>query len=439
MRSLYRRTDFRAGSVATGLPSLAVLIEPLGRPIDADVVVPGSKSVTNRALICAVLAEGPSQLTGVLDADDTQAMLGVATAVGAEVTQGDTPDAYTVVGTGGVLRPGPVSLDVRMSGTTARFATPLAARGTGAYLVDGAPEMRARPMGESAASLRSVGVGVEGDTLPLTVRGGFTGGSLTLAADVSSQFASGMLLAAPGTKNGLHLTLEGDVVSRPYLDMTVEVMRSFGAEVEQPSPNEFIVAPGRGYVGTEYRIEPDASAASYFFALAAVTGGRVRIDGLGTESLQGDVDFVDVLAEMGADVDKGTDSIEVRGPDQLRGVDVDMSQISDTAQTLAAIAPFADGPTRITGIGFIRHKETDRVAAPVTELRRMGIDAVEEDDGFVIQPGQPQPATIETYHDHRMAMSFAITGLMTPGIDIADPGCVNKTFPTYWDVLESLR
>ena len=294
-------------------------------------------------------------------------------------------------------------------------------------------------MGESAASLRSVGVGVEGDTLPLTVRGGFTGGSLTLAADVSSQFASGMLLAAPGTENGLHLTLEGDVVSRPYLDMTVEVMRAFGAEVEQPSPNEFIVAPGRGYVGTEYRIEPDASAASYFFAMAAVTGGRVGIDGLGTESLQGDVDFVDVLAEMGADVDKGTDSIEVRGPEKLRGVDVDMSQISDTAQTLAAIAPFADGPTRITGIGFIRHKETDRVAAPVTELRRMGIDAVEEDDGFVIQPGQPQPATIETYHDHRMAMSFAITGLMTPGIDIADPGCVNKTFPTYWDVLESLR
>ncbi|MEM7094007.1 MAG: 3-phosphoshikimate 1-carboxyvinyltransferase [Actinomycetota bacterium] len=416
-----------------------MLIEPLGRPVDADVVVPGSKSVTNRALVCAVLAAGTSHLTGVLDADDTQAMLGVAEAIGAGVEQGAQSDHYAIAGTGGDLRPGPVSLDVRMSGTTARFATPLAARGTGTYLVDGAPEMRARPMDESAASLRSVGVGVEGDTLPLTVRGGFAGGSLMLAADVSSQFASGMLLAAPGTEQGLQLTLEGEVVSRPYLDMTVAVMRAFGAEVEQPSPNEFVVAPGKGYTATDYRIEPDASAASYFFAMAAVTGGRVRIEGLGTDSLQGDVDFVDVLAEMGATVDKQSDSVEVRGPDKLRGVSVDMSQISDTAQTLAAIAPFADGPTRVTGIGFIRHKETDRVAAPVTELRRMGIDAVEEDDGFLINPGVPQPATIETYHDHRMAMSFAITGLMTPGIDISDPGCVNKTFPTYWDVLTSLR
>lgn len=421
------------------LPSSPVLIEPLGRPVDADVVVPGSKSVTNRALVCAVLAAGTSHLTGVLDADDTQAMLGVAEAIGAGVEQGAQSDHYAIAGTGGDLRPGPVSLDVRMSGTTARFATPLAARGTGTYLVDGAPEMRARPMDESAASLRSVGVGVEGDTLPLTVRGGFAGGSLMLAADVSSQFASGMLLAAPGTEQGLQLTLEGEVVSRPYLDMTVAVMRAFGAEVEQPSPNEFVVAPGKGYTATDYRIEPDASAASYFFAMAAVTGGRVRIEGLGTDSLQGDVDFVDVLAEMGATVDKQSDSVEVRGPDKLRGVSVDMSQISDTAQTLAAIAPFADGPTRVTGIGFIRHKETDRVAAPVTELRRMGIDAVEEDDGFLINPGVPQPATIETYHDHRMAMSFAITGLMTPGIDISDPGCVNKTFPTYWDVLTSLR
>jgi 3-phosphoshikimate 1-carboxyvinyltransferase len=221
--------------------------------------------------------------------------------------------------------------------------------------------------------------------------------------------------------------------------MTIAVMRAFGADVEQPSPNEFIVSPGRGYVGTDYHIEPDASAASYFFAMAAVTGGRVRIAGLGTESLQGDVDFVDVLGEMGAEVDKGTNSIEVRGPDELSGVAVDMSQISDTAQTLAAIAPFADGPTRVTGIGFIRFKETDRIAAPVTELQRMGINAVAEEDGFLINPGSPQPATIETYHDHRMAMSFAITGLMAPGIEIADPDCVNKTFPTYWQVLDSLR
>ena len=416
-----------------------VLIEPLGHPVDANVVVPGSKSITNRALICAALASGASTLTGVLDADDTQAMLGVAGSVGAQVTQHAAADTYRIVGTGGELRPGPVELNVRMSGTTARFATPLAARSTGGYVVDGAPEMRARPMGGSIEALRSVGVEVDGTSLPVTVHGGFDGGELELAADVSSQFASGMLLASPGTANGLDLRLTGDVVSRPYLDMTVDVMRAFGAQVDRPDSNRFVVAPKHGYEGVDYQIEPDASAASYFFAAAAVTGGRVRIDGLGTNALQGDVDFVDVLAQMGCHVDKATDYIEVSGPDTLRGVEVDMSQISDTAQTLAAIAPFADGPTRVTGIGFIRFKETDRVGAVVAELQRMGITATEEEDGFLIEPGVPQPATVQTYHDHRMAMSFALTGLMTPGIDIADPGCVAKTFPTYWDVLAGLR
>ena len=215
-------------------------------------------------------------------------------------------------------------------------------------------------------------------------------------------------------------------------------MRSFGAQVDQPSANRFVIAANAGYQAASYVIEPDASAASYFFAAAAVSGGRVRIEGLGQDALQGDVGFVEVLDQMGANVTVSQDFIEVQGTGSLRGVDVDMSQISDTAQTLAAIAPFADGPVRVSGIGFIRKKETDRVGAVVTELQRMGIDAVEEDDGFLIQPGAPQPATIETYHDHRMAMSFAITGLMAPGIEIADPGCVDKTFPTYWDVLQTL-
>jgi len=417
-----------------------MLIEPLTGPIDADVVVPGSKSITNRALVCATLAGGESQLHGVLDADDTQAMLGVISTLGARVVgQIDGTATYLITGVGGLLASGPLEVDVRMSGTTARFATPLAARGAGVYIVDGAPEMRARPMGETVQALRSLGVTIAPDTLPLTLRGGFDGGSLTLGASVSSQFASGMLLAAPGTSKGLELELEGDVVSRPYLDMTCQVMRAFGAHVDQPSPNRFVVASGVGYRAANYTIEPDASAASYFFAAAAVSGGRVKIAGLGSNALQGDVGFVDVLAQMGADVTTTADSIEVRGTGTLRGIDVDMSQISDTAQTLAAIAPFAQGPVRVTGIGFIRKKETDRVGAVVTELQRMGIDAVEEDDGFVVQPGVPQPVTVETYHDHRMAMSFAITGLMTPGIDIADPGCVNKTFPTYWDVLNAIR
>lgn len=414
-------------------------IEPLAGPFDTDVTIPGSKSITNRALVCAALATGTSTLSGLLDADDTQAMLGAVHALGAGVEPASAPTQAMIVGTGGDLASGSVDVDVRMSGTTARFVPPLAARGGGVYRIDGAPEMRARPMGATAEALRALGVRVAGDSLPLTVSGGTPGGNLTLRADVSSQFASGMLLAAPGLEQGLVVHLDGPVVSRPYLDMTVAVMEAFGAAVERPDDNTFVVPPGGGYVGTDYAIEPDASAASYFLAAAAVTNSRVRIAGLGADSLQGDVGFAEVLALMGAQVTIEKDWIEVAGTGRLQGVTVDMAQISDTAQTLAAIAPFADGPTRVTGIGFIRNKETDRVGAVVYELNRLGIDATEEADGFVIQPGRPQPATVKTYADHRMAMSFAITGLAAPGVTIADPGCVAKTFPTFWRVLETLR
>lgn len=405
---------------------------------DATVVVPGSKSITNRALACALLADGPSELTGVLFADDTEAMLGVVDSLGGKPRIDRQQHSVTVQGSAGALTPGPRDLDVRMSGTTTRFAIALAARGTGAYALDGHPAMRARPMGTAAAALRSLGVSVDGDQLPLTVTGGLHGGSVSVPADISSQFASGLLLAAPGLDDGLDLTLGGAVVSKPYLDMTCTVMRSFGAEIDADGTRYRIPATSR-YSGTSYHIEPDASAASYFFGAAAVTGGRVRIDGLGPDALQGDVAFVDVLEQMGATVTRSTDSLEVQGPPQLRGIEIDMADISDTAQTLAAIAPFADSPTRVTGIDFIRNKETDRIAAVVNELQRLGIDAREEADGFLINPGEPQPGTIQTYDDHRMAMSFALVGLRCDGIKIADPDCVAKTFPTYWDVLDTLR
>lgn len=412
-------------------------LEPLTEPVDATVAIPGSKSITNRALIAAALAEGTSTLTGVLDADDTQAMLGAVAAVGAVVDfDGDTA---TIRGTGGQLASGPLTIDARLSGTTARFATPLAGRGVGPYTVDGAPEMRARPMGATADAMRSLGCSVSGNELPLVISGPMGGGVLRLAADVSSQFASGMLLAAPGLDDGLVVELGGTVVSRPYLDMTCAVMRAFGADVLQPTPNRFEVPAQSRYAAAAYAIEPDASAASYFFAAAAVSGGRIRIEGLTRDALQGDVGFVDVLAQMGAEVTWLDNAIEVRGTGELRGITVDMADISDTAQTLAAIAPFASSPTTVTGIDFIRNKETDRVAAVVAELNRLGIDAVEDADGFTITPGSPQPGVVQTYHDHRMAMSFALTGLMAPGVRIADPGCVAKTFPTFWQVLESLR
>ena len=234
----------------------------------------------------------------------------------------------------------------------------------------------------------------------------------------------------------VHLTTE--LVSRPYVDMTVAVMAAFGASVEQPDDRTWVVEPQQ-YRATTYAVEPDASAASYCFAAAAMAGGQVTVRELGTPSLQGDLDFVDLLARMGADVDRGARSTTVRRTGLLRGIEADMSQISDTAQTLAMVATAADGPTRVTGIGFIRGKETDRVRAVVTELRRAGLDAEEEADGFTVHPGPARPATIETYDDHRMAMSFALLGLRAEGIRIADPGCVSKTFPGYWRLLEQLR
>jgi 3-phosphoshikimate 1-carboxyvinyltransferase len=254
---------------------------------------------------------------------------------------------------------------------------------------------------------------------------------------VSSQFVSGLLLAAPLVAGGLRVEPTTPLVSAPYVAMTAAVMGAFGAEAG-PEGDAFVVPAGR-YRPTTYVVEPDASAASYFFAAAVLTGGRVTVPGLGRGSLQGDLAFVDVLERMGARVERGADRTTVAAGARLAGVDADLSGSSDTAQTLAAVAVFADSPTRVRGIGFARGKETDRLAAVVRELRRCGVDAEETDDGFVVHPGTPRPAVIETYDDHRMAMSFALLGLRVPGIAIVDPGCVAKTFPGFWDALEGLR
>jgi 3-phosphoshikimate 1-carboxyvinyltransferase len=249
------------------------------------------------------------------------------------------------------------------------------------------------------------------------------------------------MMAAPVMRDGLILDIEGELVSRPYLEMTAQTMRDFGAELVRDGERSFRIAGGQHYLGRHYAIEPDASAASYFFAAAAITGGRVRVLNLGTRSLQGDRNLAHILARMGCRVTEGETFTEVQGaaPGALIGVEVDMADLSDVAQTLAVVAPFASSPTRVTGIGFIRKKETDRVGAVVRELNRLGVTAQEEADGFVIQPGVPQPGEVETYDDHRMAMSFALLGLVRPGIVIKDPGCVSKTFPNYFDVLETLR
>jgi len=419
-------------------------VTPAPGPLDATVTLPGSKSITNRALVCAALAEGTSTLVGALLADDTEAMIECLTQLGVGIAVDREANTVTVVGGSGRVPATRGVLDARLSGTTARFLAPVLALGEGPYLLDGAEGLRARPMQATYDVLRARGAIVveEGTTghLPCTIARGPGGAArdVHLGAEVSSQFASGLLLSAPCQPEGLALHLDGPVVSQPYLDLTVAVITAFGAEVSRPDNRTYVVEAS-GYRAVRYQIEPDASAASYAFAAAAIVGGRVRVEGLTLASLQGDVRFVDVLAAMGAEVEGGPDFIEVRGVGTLRGITADFSQLSDTAQTLAAVAVFADAPTEVTGIGFIRGKETDRLHAVVAELRRCGIDATETTDGFRVVPGPPQPAIIHTYGDHRMAMSFALLGLRAPGIQIADPDCVMKTFPRYWETLEQLR
>ncbi|HEV2068541.1 MAG TPA: 3-phosphoshikimate 1-carboxyvinyltransferase [Acidimicrobiales bacterium] len=419
-----------------------VAIEPVSGLLDASVVVPGSKSITNRALVAAALAEGQSVLTGALHADDTVAMAAALGRLGIPVTVEAGTATVRVAGVAGRVPPGPADLDARLSGTTARFLLPLLALGSGVYRLDGAPPLRERPMGPLVDSLRHLGAEVEEERaghLPVTVTGGgLRGGSVRLPGAVSSQFVSGLLLSGPAMAGGLHVGLEPPIVSRPYLALTTATMASFGATVEGDVDRGLTVASGR-YRGRHFDIEPDASAAAYFFAAAAICGGRVRVPGLGSSSVQGDLAFVDILAAMGASVRREAAEVEVSGGGELRGIEVDMAGCSDQAQTLATVAVFASSPTRIKGIGFIRGKETDRIAAVVTELRRCGIEAEEEDDGFVVHPGQPRPAVVRTYHDHRMAMSFTLLGLRVPGIEIADAECVAKTFPDFFEVVDSLR
>jgi 3-phosphoshikimate 1-carboxyvinyltransferase len=411
-----------------------VELEPLGGPLDARVAPPGSKSITNRALLAAALAEGRSTVTGALVSDDTETMLAALRVLGAGIERSGT----TVVVQGGPLAPAGEPVYVGHAGTVARFLPPALALGEGTYVVDGSPRMRERPVGPLVAALRRLGVAVEGEAFPLRITGarGRIARKTSVRGDLSSQFLSGLLLAAPCFADGLDVEVEGALVSSPYVDLTLDVLRTFGAEVERDGLR-FRVAPG-GYRATDYAVEPDASAASYFFAAAAIAGGRVVVEGLGAGSRQGDLQFVRVLERMGCAVELRANETEVRSSGRLTAVDVDMADVSDTTQTLAAVAAFAEGTTRIRGVGFIRNKESDRVGATVRELQRAGIAATEDEDGLTIVGGTPRAATIETYDDHRMAMSLALLGLRVPGIAIADPDCVKKTYPGYFDDLSAI-
>ncbi len=421
-------------------------LAPVTRPVVGTVLVPGSKSITNRALPIAALAEGETVLTGALFSDDTRYMAAALNQLGIRVSSDPQAQSFTVTGSNGEVPAESAELFLGNSGTSVRFLAAMVALGNGTYVLDGVPRMRERPIDPMLKALRDLGVNATSQLTegypPIKIEAaGISGDTVTMAGNKSSQYFTGLLMAAPYAANGITINVEGELVSEPYIDITADVMAAFGVEVEiDEDYRQFKVAPGQRYQGQVYNIEPDASNASYFFAAAAITGGEVRVDGLGIESLQGDLDFVYILEEMGATVEVLDDETVVRGPEggKLRGGEFDMTEVSDTAQTLAAIAPFADSPVTIRGVAHNRIKETDRIANVAIELRKLGQQVEEFEDGMTITPAPVKPAEIETYDDHRMAMSFGITGLRAPGVRILDPDCTAKTFPDYFDRLIEL-
>ena len=426
------------------MQSESIEIRPLDNPPDAVVTVPGSKSYTNRALLASALASGPSRLTGALFSDDTEHMTQTLRKLGVGIAADQASCRFNVNGTGGRIPVGGAELYIGNSGTACRSIISYVALGTGTFVVDGdEPMRRTRPIADLLDALQQLGIdarSVNGNgCLPVVVEAnGFAGGSTRLDANKSSQFLTSLMLTGPCTETGLQIEMAGDFKTQ-YIDITMDVMRAFGAEIRHDGYRSFHIPGGQAYQPRDYAIEPDASNASYFFAAAALTGGRVRVENLGVNSLQGDLHFVDVLEQMGCRVERGSSSVEVAGPPVLQGVDVDMKELSDTSLTLAAIAPFAAGPVVIRNIEHTRWQETDRINAVVMELRRLGVEVEERQDGLAVHPSTITPATVQTYEDHRVAMSFALVGLKVAGVHILDPGCVSKTFPTYFSALDSIR
>lgn len=418
---------------------------PVRHPVRGSLRPPGSKSITNRALILAALADGTSRLTGVLDSQDTRVMTDSLRRLGFRIDRNIAADEIRITGQGGQISAAEADLWLENSGTSIRFLTSLCALGSGRYRLDGVSRMRQRPIGDLVRALRQLGMEIEfenpeSDCPPVIVHGhrsAISGTTAVINGGISSQFLSSLLMSLPAAGNTVLLQVSGTLVSVPYVSMTVRMMQSFGVDVEVPCDFSEFRIPASQYTARSYDIEPDASAASYLWGAAAVTGGEVTVSGLHCESLQGDVAFVDALERMGCRVCRGPDSITVSGFAR-HGIDIDMNAISDTAQTLATVAVFADSPTTIRNVEHMRYKETDRIAAVVTELQRAGIQAEEMPDGLRVHPGRPQPAAIQTYDDHRMAMSFALLGLRAPGIEILDPDCTAKTYPHFFEDLKRL-
>lgn len=428
--------------------SESLAIRPRG-PIDASVRVPGSKSITNRVLPMAFLAQGQSRLSGCLLSDDTRVMCDALRALGGQLEIDDT--SFRVHGHGPNFAPASGPLYVENSGTSARFLTAVMTLGAGPVVIDGNDRMRERPIAHLRDALEGLGAQLEilgrDDCPPIKVMGGgLPGGSVYMDASASSQYVSAVLMVAPYARQDVQIHFLGAIVSRPYIDLTLEVMSAFGVEARwgaapgETGENSLLVAAGQRYQPRDYCVEPDASSAVYPLCAAAITGGRVQIEGIPADSIQADLVILDLLEAMGCRVRRDENAIELIGPKNgLHSLgEVNMNDSPDAALAYAVVSLFTDGPTVIKDIWNLKIKETDRLAALETELCRMGGRAEAGEDWLRIQPGPLHDAEIETYHDHRMAMSFALAGLRVPGISIKDPGCVSKTWPEYFDVLDDL-
>ncbi len=438
-------------------------IRPIRHPLNATVRVPGSKSLTNRALLIAALANGKTRLTNALFSDDSLYFARALRTLGFDIQLHEANREMTVMGLGGKIPVNKAELFIGNAGTAARFLSAFLTLSNGEYILDGDSRMRERPIGDLVDALSQLGCKIESvplaadgrpwtvDRQPSTVNGqicppvkiianGLPGGKTKIAGNISSQFLSALLMVAPYANSPVEIEVITELNSKPYIDMTVAIMKDFGIEIERDGYNYFAIHPSFFFPLSSYLIESDASAASYFFAAPAICGGTICIENISCESKQGDTAFLDVLQQMGCVVTESNNLITVQRSTSIFGIDVDMRDIPDTAQTLAVIAPFASSPTTIRGIASARMKETDRVSATCTELKRLGVQVEEHEDGMTIYPCSTfKPANIQTYNDHRMAMAFSLIGLRVDDVTIENPSCVSKTFPGYFEVLESLR
>jgi 3-phosphoshikimate 1-carboxyvinyltransferase len=437
-------------------------IKPIPHLLNATVRVPGSKSQTNRALLIAALAQGETRLTNAVFCDDSLYLAKSLQTLGFGLELRQAQSEIIITGLGGAIPAHKADLFIGSAGTAARFLTAFLTLGKGEYILDGDARMRERPLGDLTEGLaqlggrvlrvvpnrdRSAATGHPGSSFvrgPLSppiriIADGLQGGKARISGQLSSQFLSALLMVAPYAQRAVEIEVVDELNSRPYVDMTIAMMHEFGIDIARDGYRCFCVQPGAYHSPPAYPIEYDASAATYFLAAPAVCGGVVTVEGIARTSKQGDVGFLDILEQMGCTVSEADDGTRVAGPAELRGVDVDLRDLPDTAQTLAAIAPFASSPTRIRGIPSARLKETDRVHATSIELARLGVQVDEHEDGITIYPCKTfTPATVQTYNDHRMAMAFSLIGLRVAGVAIENPACVSKTFPNFFEVLRSL-